>query len=56
MNESKIRELVKNPVYNIQIQVAEGIPAVNGKNGEVKYLFDIKRQNTDHNERRHSKL
>lgn len=31
MNESKIRELVKNPVYNIQIQVAEGIPAVNGK-------------------------
>lgn len=46
MNESKIRELVKNPVYNIQIQVAEGIPAVNGKNGEVKYLFDIKKDRT----------
>lgn len=43
MNESKIRELVQNPVYNIQIQVAEGVPAVNGKNGEVKYLIDIKK-------------
>lgn len=46
MNESKIRELVANPVYNIQIQVAEGVPAINGKNGEVKYLFDIKKDRT----------
>ncbi|NLL67035.1 MAG: DUF342 domain-containing protein [Clostridiaceae bacterium] len=46
MNESKIRELVENPVYNVQILVAEGQPAVNGKNGEVKYLFDIKKDRT----------
>ncbi|NLB78390.1 MAG: DUF342 domain-containing protein, partial [Clostridiaceae bacterium] len=46
MNESKIRELVANPVYNIQIQVAEGVPAINGKNGEVKYIFDIKKDRT----------
>lgn len=43
MNEAKIRELVAHPIYNQQIQVAEGIPAENGKNGEVRYLFDIKK-------------
>ncbi|MGI6086130.1 MAG: DUF342 domain-containing protein [Acetivibrionales bacterium] len=43
MNESKIRELVENPVYNVQVLVAEGLPPVNGKNGEVKYLFDTKK-------------
>jgi len=44
LNENKIRELVGNPVYNVQIQVAEGVPAVNGKNGEVKFLFDINKE------------
>ncbi|MGI6622450.1 MAG: DUF342 domain-containing protein [Clostridiaceae bacterium] len=43
MNEAKIRELVAHPVYNQQILVAEGIPPKNGKNGEVKYLIDIKK-------------
>jgi len=44
LNENKIRELVENPVYNAQIQVAEGVPAVNGKNGEVKFLFDVNKE------------
>jgi len=44
LNENRIRELVENPVYNAQIQVAEGVPAVNGKNGEVKFLFDINKE------------
>lgn len=43
MEEKLIRELVKAPLYYQQILVAEGVPAINGKNGEVKYLFDIKR-------------
>ena len=43
MNEVKIRELAAYPVYNQQILVAEGIPPENGKNGEVRYLVDIKK-------------
>lgn len=43
MNEAKIRELAAYPVYNQQIIVAEGITPINGKNGEVRYLFDIKK-------------
>lgn len=43
MDEKTIRELAESPVYNKQIKVAEGIPAINGKNGEVKFLFDAKR-------------
>lgn len=43
MNEAKIRELVSNPVYNQQIIIAEGIQPINGKSGEINYLFDIKK-------------
>ncbi len=43
MSEEKIRELVANPVYNQQVLVAEGVFAQNGKNGEVHYLIDIKK-------------
>ncbi len=43
MNESKIRELAANPIYNQQILVAEGVSPENGKNGEVHYLIDIKK-------------
>ncbi len=43
MDEKIIRELAESPVYNQQIQVAEGVPAINGKNGEINYLFDIKK-------------
>lgn len=43
MLEEKIRELISSPVYNQQVLVASGVSAENGKNGEVKYLFDIKK-------------
>lgn len=43
MKEDKIRDLVARPVYDQQVLVAEGIPAENGKNGEVRYLVDIKK-------------
>ncbi|MCX7772801.1 MAG: FapA family protein, partial [Clostridia bacterium] len=43
MSEEKIRLLAANPVYDMQVLVAEGIPAQNGKSGEVKYLIDIKK-------------
>ncbi|HBR03183.1 MAG TPA: DUF342 domain-containing protein [Ruminiclostridium sp.] len=43
MSEEKIRGLATQPVYNERILVAEGIPSQNGKNGEVRYLIDIKK-------------
>ncbi|NLX63466.1 MAG: DUF342 domain-containing protein [Clostridiaceae bacterium] len=44
LDENRIKELVENPVYNVQIQVAAGVPPVNGKNGEVRFLFDINKE------------
>lgn len=44
MKEDKIRELVARPVYHQQVLVAEGIPPENGKNGEIRYLVDVKRE------------
>ncbi len=43
MIEDRIRGLAENPVYNQQVLVAEGIPAVNGTNGRVNFLVDIKK-------------
>ena len=43
MSQEKIRSLVAMPVYNQQILVAEGVVSQNGKNGEVHYLIDIKK-------------
>lgn len=43
MSEEKIRELVAHPVYHHQVLVAEGFSPQNGKNGEVRYLIDIKK-------------
>lgn len=39
--EEKVKNLVQNPVYGTSVLVAEGITAVNGKNGEVRYLVDV---------------
>lgn len=44
MKEDKIRELAAKPVYNQEVLVAEGIPPENGKNGEVRYLVDVKKE------------
>jgi uncharacterized protein (DUF342 family) len=41
INEGRIREFVDNPVYGTPVLVAEGVPAVNGKNGSLNYLVDI---------------
>ncbi|HHY63562.1 MAG TPA: DUF342 domain-containing protein [Clostridiaceae bacterium] len=43
IKEAQVRELAANPVYNQRILVAEGVMPVNGKNGEVRYLVDIKK-------------
>lgn len=39
-----IESLEKYPIYNQMICVAEGTPPEDGKDGEVKYNFDVKKQ------------
>ncbi|HZK19105.1 MAG TPA: FapA family protein [Treponemataceae bacterium] len=40
INEEKIQEFVDNPVYGTPFVVAEGIPAVNGRDAYISYKFE----------------
>jgi len=40
INDETIETVVKYPVFNQQICVAEGVPSVNGQNGKVEFYFD----------------
>lgn len=44
INKTNLETIVKYPVYNEMINVAEGIPPVNGQNGKVDFYFDIKKE------------
>lgn len=44
INRTNLETLVKYPVYNQMICVAEGKPPVNGQNGKVEFHFDINRE------------
>jgi len=44
INKATLESLVKYPVYNEMICIAEGTPPVNGQNGKVQYHFDITRE------------
>lgn len=41
INEEVVHTLVQNPIYDQNILIAEGMPVVNGKNGEIRFLVDI---------------
>ena len=43
INRTNLETLIKYPVYNEMICIAEGTPPVNGENGRVEFHFDIKR-------------
>lgn len=43
INSELIDAIIKKPVYNEMVCVAEGTLPVNGKNGSVEYHFDIKK-------------
>jgi len=43
INRTNMETIIKYPVYNEMICVAEGIVPVNGQNGRVEFFFDIKR-------------
>jgi len=42
INRTSLETLIKYPVYNEVICVAEGTPPVNGENGRIEFHFDIK--------------
>lgn len=44
INKANLESVIKYPVYNEMICVAEGKPPVNGQNGRVEYCFDIRRE------------
>ena len=44
INRTNLETLIKYPVFNEMICVAEGTPPVNGKNGSVQFHFDINRE------------
>ena len=43
INKTNIETIVKYPVFNEMICVAEGKPPVNGQNGKLEFHFDIKK-------------
>lgn len=43
IKEDRIGELVENPVYDQLILIAEGVPPVNGRNGEIRYLVNLQK-------------
>lgn len=44
INKVTLDTIIKYPVYNEMICIAEGTPAINGQNGKVEFHFDIKRE------------
>jgi uncharacterized protein (DUF342 family) len=44
INKATIETIVKYPVFNEMICVAEGTPSANGHNGKVQFHFDTKRE------------
>ena len=44
INKATLESLVKYPIYNEMICIAEGTPPINGQNGKVKFNFDITRE------------
>ena len=44
INRTNLETIVKYPVYNEMICIAEGTPSINGQNGKVEFHFDIKRE------------
>lgn len=43
INRTNLETIVKYPVYNEMLSVAEGIPPVGGQNGRIEFHFDTKR-------------
>ncbi len=44
INKATLESLVKYPVFNEMICIAEGTPPTNGQNGKVQYNFDVTRE------------
>jgi uncharacterized protein len=44
INRSYLESIVKYPVFNEMICIAEGLPPVYGQNGKVEFFFDTKKE------------
>jgi uncharacterized protein (DUF342 family) len=44
INRTNLETIVKYPVYNEMVCIAEGVPPVYGQNGKVEFFFDTKRE------------
>lgn len=44
INKTTLESLIKYPIYNEMIAVAEGTLPTNGQNGSIKYNFDVTRE------------
>lgn len=44
INEQLVHSLVQAPIYDQNLLIAEGTPAINGKNGEINFLVDIHKE------------
>ena len=48
INESNVAAMVRKGVYNKEIKVAEGRPAVHGRDGYFEYYFDMDQKKSSH--------
>ncbi len=46
INEEKINDLSKNPIFNQDILIAEGVEPTHGENGRMQYHFQISKNRT----------
>lgn len=46
LNIEKVKKVLYDGITNERIQIAEGIPPIDGKDGYIKYNFDIKKKGT----------
>lgn len=45
INRTNLETIVKYPVYNEMICIAESLPPVNGQNGKLEFHFNVKKDN-----------
>ena len=44
INEELLKEIFENKVFDQEILIANGLPPIDGVDGEIKYFFDTKRE------------
>ena len=45
INKTNLESIIKYPIYNEMICMAEGLPPINGQNGKIEFHFNVKKEN-----------